>query len=167
MFYIKFVQRSSANCKSWRNHVTSSESIRIQVRIDSNYAELTKSRSTEISVRFLAFLPFKVPPLPVVVPPPYLVPRLAPVKKGFSRGSGEVCLCTNSYVRCAHRPAGLCTPTCSAHRPAQHTDPLCMQIFTAHQPACLLLSFRSKLPKFSFYVLRFAHPNVSKVLLKI
>ena len=81
--------------------------------------------------------------------------------------SGEVCLCTNSYVRCAHRPAGLCTPTCSAHRPAQHTDPLCMQIFTAHQPACLLLSFRSKLPKFSFYVLRFAHPNVSKVLLKI
>ena len=77
------------------------------------------------------------------------------------------CLCTNSYVRCAHRPAGLCTPTCSAHRPAQHTDPLCMQIFTAHQPACLLLSFRSKLPKFSFYVLRFAHPNVSKVLLKI
>ncbi len=89
------------------------------------------------------------------------------VKKGFSRGSGEVCLCTSSYVRCAHRPAGLCTPTCSAHRPAQHTDPLCMQIFTAHQLACLLLSFRSKLPQFSFYVLRFALPNVSKVLLKI
>ena len=68
-------------------------------------------------------------------------------------------MCTNSYVRCAHRPAGLCTPTCSAHRPAQHTDPLCMQIFTAHQPACLLLSFRSKLPKIFFLCFALCAPK--------